>query len=132
MSGRSSVYGESVGEQQLTSARSEASSLAPSHGLPPDAAEADTDAPEPTEAETHSKQRLHSLRLQLLQHLTQALPRVQRVGGVRALPLMQLILALTSDLDLAVERDRLAFDALLQALIEQLDMKVRGGLQRRD
>ena len=78
----------------------------------------------------HMKHRLHTLRLLLLQHFTHALPRVRDVGGVRALPLMQVILSLTTDLDPDSDKDATAFDALLRALIEQLDMRVSGDICR--
>ena len=60
----------------------------------------------------------------LLEHFTRALPQLTDVGGVRAIPFMQVILALTSDLDADSDKDKAALDDLLAALISALDMKV--------
>ena len=68
--------------------------------------------------------RLHSIRLLLLDHLTRALPQLREVGGVRAIPFMQVVLALTSDLESDLDKDKATLDALLTALIGQLDMQV--------
>lgn len=71
--------------------------------------------------------RLHMVRLMLLERLLQHLPQLHCVGGVRAIPYMQVILMLTADLDGEDEKDKGALDDLLAQLIGELGMhkKVR-------
>lgn len=71
--------------------------------------------------------RLHSLRLILLERLLQYLPEFREVGGVRAIPYMQVLLMLTSDLDSEEEKDKAALDSLLTALIKELDLSGKVG-----
>uniref|UniRef100_A0A2R5LN58 Putative e3 ubiquitin-protein ligase ubr4 n=1 Tax=Ornithodoros turicata TaxID=34597 RepID=A0A2R5LN58_9ACAR len=120
-SGRSSAYGDNATEGPLGGpgggARSETSSVGlPSASmlmLPPDGTDLDGDAA--------SGLRLHTLRLALLERLLTFLPELRGVGGVRAVPFMQVVLMLSSDLDGEDERDRSALDELLSALIGELE-----------
>ncbi|KAF7239331.1 E3 ubiquitin-protein ligase UBR4 [Varanus komodoensis] len=65
---------------------------------------------------------LHMVRLMLLERLLQTLPHLRNVGGVRAIPYMQVILMLTTDLDGEDEKDKGALDNLLAQLIAELCM----------
>lgn len=62
------------------------------------------------------------VRLMLLERLLQTLPQLRNVGGVRAIPYMQVILMLTTDLDGEDEKDKGALDNLLSQLIAELGM----------
>lgn len=62
------------------------------------------------------------VRLMLLERLLQHLPQLHSVGGVRAIPYMQVILMLTADLDGEDEKDKGALDDLLAQLIGELGM----------
>lgn len=62
------------------------------------------------------------VRLMLLERLLQHLPQLHSVGGVRAIPYMQVILMLTADLDGEDEKDKGALDDLLTQLIGELGM----------
>lgn len=64
--------------------------------------------------------RLHMVRLMLLERLLQHLSQLHNVGGVQAIPYMQVILMLTSDLDGEDEKDKGALDELLAQLIAEL------------
>lgn len=66
--------------------------------------------------------RLHMVRLLLLERLLQHLSQLHNVGGVQAIPYMQVILMLTSDLDGEDEKDKGALDDLLAQLIAELGM----------
>ena len=109
VSGRSSVFGD---KDRETGGRSETSSL----GLP------STLLPQDSDSDYDATQRLHSLRLILLERLLQYLPEVREVGGDRAIPYMQVLLMLTSDLDSEEEKDKAALDSLLTGLIKELDL----------
>lgn len=71
--------------------------------------------------------RLHMVRLMLLERLLQHLPQLHSVGGVRAIPYMQVILMLTADLDGEDEKDKGALDDLLSLLIAELGMHKKVG-----
>lgn len=58
----------------------------------------------------------------LLERLLQHLSQLHNVGGVQAIPYMQVILMLTSDLDGEDEKDKGALDDLLAQLIAELGM----------
>lgn len=60
------------------------------------------------------------VRLMLLERLLQHLSHLHNVGGVQAIPYMQVILMLTSDLDGEDEKDKGALDDLLAQLIAEL------------
>lgn len=62
------------------------------------------------------------VRLMLLERLLQHLSQLHNVGGVQAIPYMQVILMLTSDLDGEDEKDKGALDDLLAQLIAELGM----------
>uniref|UniRef100_A0A8D2M8Y4 UBR-type domain-containing protein n=1 Tax=Zonotrichia albicollis TaxID=44394 RepID=A0A8D2M8Y4_ZONAL len=74
------------------------------------------------EGDVHTSNRLHMVRLMLLERLLQNLPQLRNVGGVRAIPYMQVILMLTTDLDGEDEKDKGALDNLLSQLIAELGM----------
>ncbi|XP_042908898.2 E3 ubiquitin-protein ligase UBR4 [Parasteatoda tepidariorum] len=117
VSGRSSAYGDNVPESITTGARSETSSVGlPSSTMPQgeEGLEMDTDV--------DTSFRLHTLRLILLEKMLQYFPQLSEVGGVRAIPFMQVILMLTSDLVGDEEKDCAALAKLLPALISALDM----------
>ncbi|XP_014674379.1 PREDICTED: E3 ubiquitin-protein ligase UBR4-like, partial [Priapulus caudatus] len=103
VSGRSSAYGDVLPESATGGVRSETSSV----GIPysgyvqPEGAE---------ETDLDTSYRLHSLRLLLLDRLTQELPELREVGGVRAIPFMQVLLMLSSDLDSDEDADKAALD----------------------
>ncbi|XP_077538894.1 E3 ubiquitin-protein ligase-like protein poe isoform X3 [Haemaphysalis longicornis] len=115
VSGRSSAYGDNaLPEGGL--ARSETSSV----GLPPALPQEDPDA----------AWGLHALRCALLDRLLRFLPQLRSAGGVRAIPFMQVILMLSSDLDSEDERDRATLDCLLSSLIGELDRNVARVVER--
>ncbi|XP_077505275.1 E3 ubiquitin-protein ligase-like protein poe isoform X4 [Amblyomma americanum] len=115
VSGRSSAYGDNaLPEGGL--ARSETSSV----GLPPTLPQEDPD----------TAWGLHALRCALLDRLLRFLPQLRSVGGVRAIPFMQVVLMLSSDLDSEDERDRATLDNLLSCLIGELDRNVARVVER--
>ncbi|XP_054720473.1 E3 ubiquitin-protein ligase UBR4-like [Uloborus diversus] len=117
VSGRSSAYGDNVQESIATGARSETSSVGlPSSTMPQGEEGLDID----TDVDTSF--RLHTLRLMLLEKMLNYLPELSEVGGVRAIPFMQVILMLTSDLVGEEEKDCAALTKLLPVLISALDM----------
>lgn len=71
------------------------------------------------------------VRLMLLERLLQHLSQLHNVGGVQAIPYMQVILMLTSDLDGEDEKDKGALDDLLSQLIAELGIhnKVTSGFE---
>ncbi|XP_067662559.1 E3 ubiquitin-protein ligase UBR4-like [Haliotis asinina] len=121
VSGRSSAYGYSAPEGGAT-ARSETSSVG---GGPSGSMHHEVDVME-TDADYDASCRLHSLRLQLLERLLQYLPEIRDVGGVRAIPFMQVLLMLTSDLDNEEDKDRAALDNLLTIILKELDLSGQG------
>ncbi|KAK1898672.1 E3 ubiquitin-protein ligase UBR4 [Dissostichus eleginoides] len=96
VSGRSSAYGDTTGEG--------------------------SEGEGETEGDIHTSNRLHMVRLMLLERLLQHLSQLHNVGGVQAIPYMQVILMLTSDLDGEDEKDKGALDELLAQLIAELSM----------
>lgn len=117
VSGRSSAYGDNVPESMATGARSETSSVGvPSSTMP--------QSEEGLEIETDMDTGfcLHTLRILLLEKMLTYLPELGEVGGVRAIPFMQVILMLTSDLSGDEEKDCAALAKLLPALINVLDI----------
>uniref|UniRef100_A0A2C9K8S7 UBR-type domain-containing protein n=1 Tax=Biomphalaria glabrata TaxID=6526 RepID=A0A2C9K8S7_BIOGL len=77
---------------------------------------------ENTELDTDTTQRLHNLRLKFLESLLQYFSEVQKVGGVRSVPFMQVLLMLTTDLEPEEDRDRAALDLFLTTIIQKLDL----------
>ncbi|BFZ02848.1 hypothetical protein BsWGS_05885 [Bradybaena similaris] len=113
-SGRSSSYGFHTTESFSTGTRSEAVNYVSSAYLTP--------CTEPNEQDTDMTQRLHSLRLSILETLLSYIPEVQKVGGVRAIPFMQVLLILTTDLESDEDRDKAALDLFLTTVIRELDL----------
>ncbi|XP_014478762.1 PREDICTED: protein purity of essence isoform X5 [Dinoponera quadriceps] len=66
--------------------------------------------------------KLHAIRLLLLDRFTQFVPNLINVRGVLAIPFMQVVLMLTSDLDGQDERDKACVERLLQMLVKELEM----------
>ncbi|XP_071948294.1 E3 ubiquitin-protein ligase UBR4-like isoform X1 [Antedon mediterranea] len=114
VSGRSSTFGDTIHEgnhnQQESTGGGQGSSQQDGSEL-----ESDADA-------TH---RMHLLRIMLLDRFLQYLPELRDVGGVRAIPFMQVILMLSSDLDLEEDKDCGAMDNLLVAMLGELNMSCR-------
>ncbi|KAF2363969.1 E3 ubiquitin ligase UBR4 [Trinorchestia longiramus] len=69
---------------------------------------------------------VHTLRLALLDALTTRLQRLQQLGGIAAIPTLQVILMLSTDLDPRNSRDRVTLDALLNGLVASLDLNLAG------
>lgn len=63
---------------------------------------------------------LTELRLALLERLIEYLPSTRQVGGVRAVPLMQVLLLLTTDCDAENGVGKAALDRLLSALLTEI------------
>ncbi|XP_064650064.1 E3 ubiquitin-protein ligase UBR4-like isoform X3 [Lineus longissimus] len=118
VSGRSSAYGDVAPEDVMSrGARSETSSV----GMPSSTMQHDMEGTD-IDTDYDTTCRLHNLRLRLLERLLQYMPDVREVGGVRAIPYMQVILMLTSDLDGDEEKDRVALDMLLSCMLKELDI----------
>lgn len=66
--------------------------------------------------------KLHTVRLLLLDRLMQFVPNLTTVPGVLAIPFMQVLLMLTSDLDGQEERDKACVERLLHILVNELEM----------
>ncbi|XP_076455251.1 E3 ubiquitin-protein ligase UBR4-like isoform X3 [Babylonia areolata] len=117
-SGRSSAYGFQPPESLPgVGGRSETSSVGGADGsIPPEQETFET------EAEADVSSRLHSLRLLLLERMLQYLREVGEVGGERAVPFMQVLLMLTSDMDSEEDRDRAVLDTFLSSLVHYLDL----------
>lgn len=62
------------------------------------------------------------MRLLLLERMLQYLPEVRSVGGVGAVPFMQILLMLTSDVDTEEDRDKAILDNFLATIITELDL----------
>ncbi|XP_066902398.1 E3 ubiquitin-protein ligase UBR4-like isoform X2 [Halyomorpha halys] len=67
---------------------------------------------------------LHSLRLAILEKFVQHVPNLQNVSGVIAIPFMQVILMLTSDLDGEEERGKVCLENLIGAVLSLLKLNV--------
>ncbi|CAH1787172.1 unnamed protein product, partial [Owenia fusiformis] len=119
VSGRSSAYEDNQPENTTAGVRSETSSLGmPSSSMQPEADLNDTDM----DTELDTSHSLHSLRLSLLEHLMSYIPQLHQVGGVRAIPFMQVLLMLTSDLDSEEQKDKATLDTLLTALLREMEI----------
>uniref|UniRef100_M4AWS3 Ubiquitin protein ligase E3 component n-recognin 4 n=1 Tax=Xiphophorus maculatus TaxID=8083 RepID=M4AWS3_XIPMA len=120
VSGRSSAYGDTtveghpVGPGSVSSSTGAISTTTAQHEGEGSEGEAET------EGDIHTSNRLHMVRLMLLERLLQHLSQLHNVGGVQAIPYMQVILMLTSDLDGEDEKDKGALDDLLSQLIAEL------------
>ncbi|XP_046403829.1 E3 ubiquitin-protein ligase UBR4 isoform X2 [Ischnura elegans] len=71
---------------------------------------------------TGEAKHLRYLRLLLLERLVRYVPRLKKVGGLRSIPFMQVILMLTCDLDGEEEKDRKVAESLLNALVLELQI----------
>uniref|UniRef100_A0A673LQI7 E3 ubiquitin-protein ligase UBR4-like n=1 Tax=Sinocyclocheilus rhinocerous TaxID=307959 RepID=A0A673LQI7_9TELE len=122
VSGRSSAYGDTTVEGHPAGPGSVSSSTG---AISTTTAQHEGDGSEgegETEGDIHTSNRLHMVRLMLLERLLQHLPQLHTVGGVQAIPYMQVILMLTTDLDGEDEKDKGALDDLLAQLIAELSM----------
>ncbi|XP_044852020.1 E3 ubiquitin-protein ligase UBR4 isoform X3 [Mauremys mutica] len=124
MSGRSSAYGDTTAEGHPAGPGSVSSSTG---AISTTTGQQEGDGSEgegegEAEGDVHTSNRLHMVRLMLLERLLQTLPQLRNVGGVRAIPYMQVILMLTTDLDGEDEKDKGALDNLLSQLIAELGM----------
>ncbi|KAK9707802.1 hypothetical protein QE152_g27615 [Popillia japonica] len=120
VSGRSSAYGDNIQEVINTVSRSDTSSLATANYQ---IAETDNLNQEVEhEPDSENSSRLHVLRLQLLERLIEYLPKLRNVDGVRAIPFLQVVLQLTTDLDGHSERDKTCLNSLLTAVIVELQI----------
>nr|XP_033777630.1 E3 ubiquitin-protein ligase UBR4 isoform X4 [Geotrypetes seraphini] len=122
VSGRSSAYGDTTVEGHPAGPGSISSStgaISTTTGQQEgDGSEGEGEA----EGDVHASNRLHMVRLMLLERLLQTLPQLRTVGGVRAIPYMQVVLMLTTDLDGEDEKDKGALDNMLSQLIAELAM----------
>ncbi|CAH0393187.1 unnamed protein product [Bemisia tabaci] len=117
VSGRSSAYGDNIPEP-IASGRSETSSLGASAGFQvQDSVSVETDI----DAEGGNK--LHGLRLLVLEKLISYVPSLKEVGGVRSIPCLQVVLMLASDLEVEEDKDRHCLNTLLNAIVSELQMK---------
>ncbi|XP_055978695.1 E3 ubiquitin-protein ligase UBR4 isoform X1 [Sorex fumeus] len=124
VSGRSSAYGDTTAEGHPAGPGSVSSSTG---AISTTTGHQEGDGSEGEgegegEGDVHTSNRLHMVRLMLLERLLQTLPQLRNVGGVRAIPYMQVILMLTTDLDGEDEKDKGALDNLLSQLIAELGM----------
>ncbi|EPQ18169.1 E3 ubiquitin-protein ligase UBR4 [Myotis brandtii] len=124
VSGRSSAYGDATAEGHPAGPGSVSSSTG---AISTTTGHQEGDGSEGEgegegEGDVHTSNRLHMVRLMLLERLLQTLPQLRNVGGVRAIPYMQVILMLTADLDGEDEKDKGALDNLLSQLIAELSM----------
>ncbi|KAG8431951.1 hypothetical protein GDO86_019058 [Hymenochirus boettgeri] len=126
VSGRSSAYGDTAveghppGPSSISSSTGAINTVAGQHEGEGSEGEGET------EGDSHTSNRLHMVRLMLLERLLQSMTSLRGVGGVRAIPYMQVVLMLTADLDGEDEKDKGALDNLLSQLIAEL------GLDKKD
>ncbi|TWW56459.1 E3 ubiquitin-protein ligase UBR4 [Takifugu flavidus] len=122
VSGRSSAYGDTAVEGHPAGPGSISSSTGAISTTTAQQEGEGSDGEAENEGDIHTSNRLHMVRLLLLERLLQHLPQLHNVGGVQAIPYMQVILMLTSDLDGEDEKDKGALDELLSLLIVELGM----------
>ncbi|KAK5619189.1 E3 ubiquitin-protein ligase ubr4 [Crenichthys baileyi] len=132
VSGRSSAYGDTtveghpVGPGSVSSSTGAISTTTAQHEGEGSEGEGET------EGDIHTSNRLHMVRLMLLERLLQHLSQLHNVGGVQAIPYMQVILMLTSDLDGEDEKDKGALDDLLAQLIAELGIHKKDVSKKND
>ncbi|MEE6482208.1 hypothetical protein FKM82_013184 [Ascaphus truei] len=126
VSGRSSAYGDTTVEGHPPGPGSISSSTGAISTATGQQEGEGSEGEGETEGDTHTSNRLHMVRLMLLERLLQSMPNLRGVGGVRAIPYMQVVLMLTADLDGEDEKDKGALDNLLSQLIAEL------GLDKKD
>ncbi|XP_045063212.1 E3 ubiquitin-protein ligase UBR4-like isoform X2 [Coregonus clupeaformis] len=120
VSGCSSAYGDTTVEGNPAGPGSVSSSTG---AISTNTAQQEGDGSDgETEGDIHTSNRLHVVRLMLLERLLHHLPQLDSVGGVHAIPYMQVVLMLTSDLDGEDDKDKGALDDLLALLIAELGM----------
>ncbi|KAM6434914.1 E3 ubiquitin-protein ligase UBR4 isoform 2-T2 [Liasis olivaceus] len=122
VSGRSSAYGDTAAEGHPAGPGSVSSSTGAISTTTGQQEGEGSEGEGEGEGDVHASNRLHMVRLMLLERLLQTLPQLRNVGGVRAIPYMQVILMLTTDLDGDEEKDKGALDNLLAQLIAELCM----------
>ncbi|XP_041871799.1 E3 ubiquitin-protein ligase UBR4 [Corvus kubaryi] len=122
VSGRSSAYGDTTAEGHPAGPGSVSSSTGAISTTTGQQEGEGSEGEGEAEGDVHTSNRLHMVRLMLLERLLQNLPQLRNVGGVRAIPYMQVILMLTTDLDGDDEKDKGALDNLLSQLIAELGM----------
>ncbi|XP_010769119.1 LOW QUALITY PROTEIN: E3 ubiquitin-protein ligase UBR4 [Notothenia coriiceps] len=122
VSGRSSAYGDTTVEGHPAGPGSVSSSTGAISTTTAQQEGEGSEGEGETEGDIHTSNRLHMVRLMLLERLLQHLSQLHNVGGVQAIPYMQVILMLTSDLDGEDEKDKGALDELLAQLIAELSM----------
>ncbi|XP_063173479.1 E3 ubiquitin-protein ligase UBR4 [Candoia aspera] len=123
VSGRSSAYGDTAAEGHPAGPGSVSSSTGAISTATGQQEGEGSEGEGEGEGDVHASNRLHMVRLMLLERLLQTLPQLRNVGGVRAIPYMQVILMLTTDLDGDEEKDKGALDNLLAQLIAELCME---------
>ncbi|XP_031787712.1 protein purity of essence isoform X2 [Nasonia vitripennis] len=134
VSGRSSAYGDgqadgmsAAGSRSNQQARSESSSINAPATFAGTSQEGTTEQEQGIEPESdvagEITTNLHDVRIMLLDKLMQFIPNLSNVPGVRAIPFMQVILMLTSDLDGQDERDKTCFANLLNLFVKELNME---------
>ncbi|XP_072282665.1 E3 ubiquitin-protein ligase UBR4 isoform X6 [Pyxicephalus adspersus] len=126
VSGRSSAYGDATVEGHPTGPGSISSSTGAISTTTGQHEGEGSEGEGENEGDVHTSNRLHMVRLMLLERLLQSMPNLRTVGGVRAIPYMQVVLMLTADLDGEDEKDKGALDNLLSQLIAEL------GLDKKD
>ena len=65
--------------------------------------------------------KLHTIRISLLEYLVSNLDKIRNVGGVRCIPMMQVMLMLSSDLESEGEKDKNVVNFLLNSLLHELN-----------
>ncbi|KAK7896704.1 hypothetical protein WMY93_022029 [Mugilogobius chulae] len=122
VSGRSSAYGDTTVEGHPAGPGSVSSSTGAISTTTAQQEGEGSEGEAENEGDLHTSNRLHMVRLMLLERLLLHLSQLHNVGGVQAIPYMQVILMLTSDLDGEDEKDKGALDDLLAQLIAELGM----------
>lgn len=74
------------------------------------------------ESEVENANKLHTLRILMLEKLIAYIPKLKVCSGARVIPFMQVILVLSNELDGSVEKDRQTLDLLLKTIINELKM----------
>ncbi|KAF4529110.1 hypothetical protein B566_EDAN013679 [Ephemera danica] len=97
-----------------------------SHGVSPGSSKCDGN--HPPQEHCYNCMQMKEVRLRfterlLLEKLLAFLPQLKQVGGVQAIPFLQVILILTSDLEGDDQYDRNCLDRLLSALVSELGMR---------
>ncbi|XP_057678820.1 E3 ubiquitin-protein ligase UBR4 isoform X1 [Corythoichthys intestinalis] len=132
VSGRSSAYGDTTVEGHPAGPGSVSSSTGAISTTTAQQEGEGSEGEGETEGDIHRSNRLHMVRLMLLERLLQHLSQLHNVGGVQAIPYMQVILMLTSDLDGEDEKDKGALDDLLAQLIAELGMHKKDVAKKND